>query len=211
MIVIITFNNAELLQTQIDLFRRFVDKEVSIVDNSSNFETAKKIKVIAEKNGCEYLKTFFNEGDSSRSHGLACGVAYNWFRSKTKLLTLADHDIFPFKPYTFNKEFISGVPQIRGHYVYVWAGLVTVPTWIDASFMPCSVKGTNLDTGGELYKFETVHLKETYETTNGYTYSIIDDAFMHFSNLSNWRQEGNHGERIGNLMTVLNNKVNEGN
>lgn len=208
-ICIITFNKPELLGTQIKHLKEYINADLKVFDNSSNFEASKVIKEISEGEGVEYIRTGFREGDSSRSHGLACNVAYDWCKDY-EITVLLDHDIFPFKHYTFKTEGLQGIAQVRDKFVYLWPGMLAIRNehFTDLSFMPCTYENINLDTGGELahLKKHFEYVQEGYDETEGERYAVIDDAFMHFQNGSNWLNVDNYDERISKLMQELKKK-----
>lgn len=211
-IAIITFNKPELLGTQIKLFRRFVNADLIVFDNSTNYEASTIIKEICDSESVPFVKLIINEGDSSRSHGLALGFAYKFCRDY-EIIVLCDHDIFPFKPFDFSfVTTFGGVHQVRGEFIYVWAGLLIIKNKNqELDFMPQNINGVGLDTGGGLWDKmkDAIFLQEKREDINGREYSVIGDCLMHFSNASAWRQEENHAEIISLLMNRLNEKVNE--
>lgn len=211
-IAIITFNKPELLGTQIKLFRRFVNADLIVFDNSSNFEASKIIKEICDSESVPFVKLIINEGDSSRSHGLALGFAYKFCRDY-EIIVLCDHDIFPFKPFDFSfVTTFGGVHQVRGEFIYVWAGLLIIKNKNqELDFMPQNINGVGLDTGGGLWDKmkDAIFLQEKVEPESGLDYSIIGDALFHFRNGSNWRGEENHEQQISLLMKKLNEKVDE--
>ncbi len=214
-IVITVFNITNLLELQVELWRKYLDCEIKVVDNSTNLQISLEVKGICENIGVEFVKSAIYEGDSSRSHGFACNLGYTFY-GNCDLIGLVDHDIFPFKPIdlSYMTEFqMAGIQQLRKTFIYLWPGLIFIDPIIgDVDFMPDKINGTHLDTGagtwhhisaGKPVKF----LDELDVEFEGGNYSIVDDTFMHFRNASNWKEEEGHGDRMGNLITVLNEKT----
>lgn len=209
-IIIITFNVSKFLQKQITLYQKFVCKEIKVVDNSSDITKAKEIKAICEQNKVEFIKTIFHEADSSRSHGLALNAAFKYF-SDYERIVLSDHDIFPFKPFGMDYD-LAGVPQVRAHYNYLWAGFVMInpSKYPYTNFMPFETDlGVRLDTGGHLWNVfdQAKQFSETYEDYEHGNYSIIEDSFMHFRNLSNWSNDTDYVLKVNKMSEILEKKI----
>lgn len=227
--IIILFNTSRFITEQIRLLQKHVTNEIKVVDNSSDYEVAQKVKEICAENKVEYLKTYCDESDFSKSHSYACTIAINMFRDTDESLLVLDHDIFPVKEFEKPGEeiILAGIPQDRKStkeildennqrylFTYLWPGLLYINTkaltGIEIDVKPCIVMDTFLDTGGGLYKLilgnkeRVKHYNERYQYfDNEDNYSLIDDAWMHFRNGSNWKKEGNHEQRIEKLMSIL--------
>lgn len=222
---IITFNTDRFFEKQVELFRKNVEGDLCLIDNSSDYNIARNLRKQAEKNKIQYVKTSVNEADFSRSHAYACTVAYQLAEGYDTLL-LADHDIFPTNPFkleNYQDKLLSGVQQIRkqnsmlgnkdAYYEYMQPVLLLINlkalSKVEVDFNPCELLGTYLDTGGSLYKIvmgnkERCHFfSERHEDKDGFQYSVIERDWIHFLKGSNWKNEANHEERITSLMELV--------
>lgn len=211
---IITFNTSAYLVRQFQSFDKYIGGHIIVVDNSSNPSAAKEIQELTEKHGKQYLRLHNQEGDASRSHALALNEAY-WLLNLHDILILCDHDIFPINqfdvPAFMEGIKLSGVPQIRGEYTYLWAGLVIVNNKLADKQKIRFDTQLGLDTGGRLHYYLKT-LKETdvkmldefqKRTEEGYDYSMISDKFLHLSNGSNWKKDENHEQRVNSIFNAV--------
>lgn len=223
--IIIVFNTDRFLTEQIRLLQKHVTEKIAVVDNSSDYEIAGKLKALCEENKIEYLKTFCDESDFSKSHAYACTIAINFFREKDSEILLLDHDIFPIAPFEKPSEeiILAGIPQLRKSpamvgterilFTYLWPGLLYINTLalegVEINVKPCVVADTFLDTGGGLYKLivgnpeRVKYFNEQHQETEHGIYSLIDGKWMHLINGSGWKSEPNHEERVNKFMSVL--------
>jgi hypothetical protein len=180
LLISISFEDADLIDWQSRLVRRYVPSaEYVVVDNSRSAAGAKAIRTVCEKQGCGYLLTPENpwDGAPSRSHGLALNWAMdNVVRSRRpKAFGFIDTDIFPIAPTNpfdpLNRQDFFGVVRHSGPRWYLWAGFC---------FFNCSLAETlpldfsqawflGLDTGGAnwnvLYKRYALSTLEQMETS----------------------------------------------
>lgn len=215
-IVSILFNTARFLPKQFSQYKKFVDGEFIVVDNSNDFVASNEIFKYAKANGLTYLQPLIQEGDFSRSHGKACNWAFWKLHEIFDLLLFTDHDLFPIRPLELNfmlDKVIAGVPQTKNGEIYLWAGLVAINTrLVDKSaldFMPLS----GMDTGGELNKVFKQLPKDKYHLfaerpQADYSDIYFDDqvqepTFIHFRNGSNWANETQYEQRIEKLMQKI--------
>lgn len=159
--VIIIFNTDRFLTEQIRLLQKHVTDKIAVVDNSTDYAIADKLKTICEENKVEYLKIFCDESDFSKSHAYACTIAINFYREKDEQILLLDHDIFPVKPFEKPSEetILAGIPQIRKSaknitnekgerylFTYLWPGLLYINcnllTDYPIDVKPCIVQET---------------------------------------------------------------------
>lgn len=218
-VVIVTFNTPSLIVPQLELLEKFCKDDFSIlvVDNSSDLEAAKAIEYHSRNH--HYWKINTHEKDSSRSHAMACNMAYEALRQRFDYLLFLDHDNYPIKPFSVvemlqNKP-IGGLGQQKSK-TYFWPGFFMVKT-SDFKELDFSV-ADGLDTGGMLWKSiekvgaencvffgerheQNSELQEGKSTYN--FYSIIVDSFLHFVNGSNWAKSDNNEERINSLLNIL--------
>lgn len=223
--IIIVFNTSRFLTEQIRLLQKHVTDKIAVVDNSTNYDVASELKKLCEENKVDYLKTFCDESDFSKSHAYACTTAIGMYRDKDTELLMLDHDIFPIAPFEKPSEeiILGGIPQYRKSpkdvgverilFTYLWPGLLYINTaalvGIEINVKPCIVADTFLDTGGGLYKLilgnpdRVKYFHEQHQETEHGIYSLIDGKWMHFINGSNWKTDPKHDERINHLMSIL--------
>jgi hypothetical protein len=131
LLISISFEDAQLIDWQSRLVRRYVPSaEYIVVDNSTSEKGARAIKTICEEQGCSYLLTPRNpwRGFPSRSHSLALNWALdNVVRPKTpRAFGFIDTDIFPlertnpFEP--LERQDFFGVVRNAGQRWFLWAG-----------------------------------------------------------------------------------------
>lgn len=231
--IIILFNTDKFITEQIRLLQKYVTDKIAVVDNSSDYAIAEKVKEICYENKVEYLKTFCDETDFSKSHAYACTIAINLFRNMDESILLLDHDIFPLREFDKPAEeiILAGIAQIRTSakhitddsgkryiFTYLWPGLLYINTRAlvlnEINVKPCIVMETFLDTGGGLYSLTAGNpdrIRYYNEQHQEFTlndkkdiYSIIENgAWMHFQRGSNWANSEYHEERISYLMSIL--------
>lgn len=223
---IIVFNTDRYFERQYDLFKKNVEGDIILIDNSTDYFISRNLRQLTKKLGCDYIKTAVNEADFSRSHAYACTVAYNLSDGYDTLL-LADHDIFPTKPFPihlYNENILCGVQQMRPtnsifgaenkvYLEYMQPVLLLLNKKelqnVEVDFYPCIVRETFLDTGGGLYKIvmgnkDRCHFfSEKHEEKDGYMYSVIERDWIHFINGSNWKKDEEHEKRVQTLLTLL--------
>lgn len=226
--VIIVFNTDRFLSEQIRLLKKYVTEKVAVVDNSTDYAIAGRLKEICAEYRVEYQKVFCEETDFSKSHAYACTIAINFYRDADEELLLLDHDIFPIKPFEKPSPeiILAGIPQLRKSaigitdnngdrylFTYLWPGLLYLNTkalkGYEIDVKPCIVMDTFLDTGGGLYKLiagqphRVKEYNEQHQETEHGIYSLIEGSWMHFINGGNWKKDPNHNERIDKLMSIL--------
>lgn len=220
-IVIITYNQPELLVKQLELLQRFCKDEhdVVIVDNSTKPQAIIDIRYHARK--CKHvIRAKAATADASESHAFAANLSVTKYADQYDYLFWLDHDCFPFKPFsvveTLGSKTLAGLAQAK-HETYFWPGCFMVKT--------SEVKGidfspsTGLDTGGNTYKlikeqgldncefFSEIHEQNPYFNKTRYNfYSVIADTFLHFIAGSDWANVGHNEERINSLFNVLQDK-----
>lgn len=214
-VCITVFNISNLLELQVELWRKYLDCEIVVLDNSTDLGVSKEVRALCKHLNVDFVKTGVCEADSSRSHGWACNVAYAMY-GDCDILVLVDHDIFPYKPVDmgfFDGQIMAGIQQIRKQYIYLWPGLIFIrPEIGDIDFMPTKIHGTHIDTGAGTWQYinngvPVKYLSEVHQEHDGGIYAVIEDCFMHFINGSNWKQEDNHNGRIDGLINILKAKL----
>ena len=219
-IIIVTFNAPNLLVRQLEYLRRFCkdDYQVIIVDNSSDKAAAAAIKYHAGNS--IYLRSGAKSFGGSESHAFAASLGYTKFKDSYDYLFFADHDLFPFKPFSvveiLNGKLMAGLGQEKSK-TYFWPGCFM----FNAKQVKDLDLGTapGLDTGGGTWKAIEEHgldncvfLSESYEQNPYFNkskydfYSVIGEVFMHFVAASNWNKQNDHEERINSLFNVLEEK-----
>lgn len=225
-IIIITYNQANLLRLQVECIHKYCkdDHDIIVVDNSTDQSSIDNIFYHANDLGCQYLKTNASSKNGSGSHAFAANIAFEKFGKNYQYVAYLDHDLFPVKPFSginvLNDKLMAGIGQLKNGKTYFWPGCLFFQNIIDSTknvidFSPNSEFG--LDTGGNLYKiYESnsssyfVHFNEAYFENHGFTkskqnfYSMINnEMFMHFICGSNWKGETDHEERINSLINIL--------
>ena len=160
-LIVVAFNNPQLIAYQLDKIRRFVtgaDYNYLVCDNSSDSKKSAEIFRFCRDNDVSYFRIpRFVYEDPSRSHGYALNWIYRYVISKRKNdFMLLDHDIFPVKPvdlsvYAKNYK-LSGVVSHRNDLWYMWPGLsyynYKYLSLYQIDFLPKKANKVNLDTGG---------------------------------------------------------------
>lgn len=220
-IIIITFNQPELLVKQLELLRRFCKDEHDciIIDNSTNPQAIIDIRYHARK--CKHvIRAKAATIDASQSHSFAANLSVAKYADQYDYLFWLDHDAMPFKPFSvieiLGEKTLAGLAQAK-HKTYFWPGCFMAKTSVvkDIDFSP----SPGLDTGGNTYKlikeqgldncefFSEVHEENPFFNKTRYNfYSVINETFLHFIAGSNWSAQEHHQERLNSLFNVLQNK-----
>ena len=219
-IIIITYNQADLLPRQLDCLQRFCQDEykVIIIDNSTHLEQRQAVKYHARN--CTYIRCKAHSNNGSESHAFAANLSHTKFKDDFDFLFWLDHDCFPFAPFsverTLDGKVAAGLLQVKEQ-TYFWPGCFMVDAKkvndVDFSVAP------GLDTGGMTHKiidtfgidncvqFSEVHEENPYFNKTRYNfYSVINETFMHYINGSDWAMTGHNEERLNSLHNVLKNK-----
>jgi len=180
LLISIGFEDAELIDWQSRLVRRYVPSaEYVVVDNSTSEKGAQAIRIICEKNGCDYFLTPANPWCAfpSRSHG----AAINWALDnvvrlrKPRAFGFIDTDIFPLEltnPFApLDRQDFFGVVRHAAARWYLWAGFCffhfSLAEKLPLNFSQAWFLG--LDTGGAnwnvLYKHYVLSSLEKVETS----------------------------------------------
>lgn len=206
-IITVTFNVAYFIQRQIDSFGKYTKGELIVVDNSDNLDASNNVRQICKGNGVKFIKTLFNEKDSSKSHGYACNCGLAYFKEDYDVLFFVDHDLFPVKEVDLEALIegykVVGVPQFKDGNVYFWPGCVMMRTDLDVDFMP----RPGLDTGAGFVDIVNSTPQEEIgfmDEVNTEEFSrIYDGSFIHFRNGSNWKKDPKHDLRVSKLIQLL--------
>jgi glycosyltransferase involved in cell wall biosynthesis len=219
-IIIITYNQPDLLHRQLDCLQRFCKDEykVIVVDNSTDVEARTAIKYHARKE--TYIRSKASGTNGSESHAFAANLSFAKYKDDFDYLFWLDHDCFPVAPFSvaeiLKDKLAAGLLQAK-HKTYFWPGcfMVDASKKMEIDF---SVS-LGLDTGGGTYKllegnseesfvfFSEVYEQNPYFHKSQYNfYSVIDDKFMHFIAASNWSNANDHQERLNSLYNILQNK-----
>lgn len=225
-IIVVTYNAAKLLRTQVDLIRRFCKDDsydIIIVDNSTEEEQIKAILYYNEALGCKYLKTHASSKNGSDSHAFAANLAYSTYRDLYSKFFFLDHDAFPLKTFSVNEilngRVMVGVGQNKDGIEYFWPGCVMFDNEkIDRTLVDFSTNhDLKLDTGGQLYKViekygktETGFLNEMHCQNPNFNksmynfYVLINDGmFLHMVNGSGWNPAEANEERLNSLLNLV--------
>lgn len=231
-IIIVAFNNADLIIKQAQCISKFYKSEydIFIIDNSTIPESIAAVRYHAHNSGCCYIKHDNNSASPSISHANACNFGCNGVnKNMYRYILLLDHDNFMVKPMHVSEvlgdKIMAGMLQTRNGINYFWPGCLMWDlskigsTAIDFSTDP--VKG--LDTGGAIHKLildngglqnfvclNEVHVKNKLFCKSFYDFysSINEGMFMHFLNASNWANAEANQERLNTLYMILDGKIN---
>jgi len=180
LLISIGFEDAELIDWQSRLVKRYVPSaDYVVVDNSTSEEGAQAIKKICERNGCDYLLTPANpwRGLPSRSHGAAINWALdNVVRPRRpRGFGFIDTDMFPLEPTNpfapLDRQDFFGVVRHCATRWYLWAGFCffrfSLTEKLPLNFSQAWFLG--LDTGGAnwnvLYRHYALSSLEQMETS----------------------------------------------
>lgn len=188
-IICITYNNPALLPLQWKLIKKNIEDPYHflVADNSSDPKSRDAIAEFCLKNKILYIPLPPNPfKNSSQSHA----VALNWLVKNYILLRkpayfgFIDHDIFPIEAFSpaayLSKQGVYGLYQERPPYWYLWAGFCFFNyKGFDISlfdFMPGTVNGVNLDTGGKNWDAVYAKLDKTKINFPTQTYENLRDG-----------------------------------
>lgn len=229
-IVVITYNNADFIRRQAELFKKFCkdEYELVVIDNSTKQEAIDAIKYVAtDINKFRYIKTKASSINGSDSHAFAANLSYQMIKNDYDYLFYVDHDLFPTKEFSvidiLGDKLFAGIGQGKEK-LYLWPGCLMIRNILffkenNIDFSPNIPLG--LDTGGNVYKMidmfgkdSVVHFNEMYEQNPQFTkgmyqhYSVINEGmFIHFINGSGWNPSPDNQERINSLFNILESKT----
>jgi hypothetical protein len=161
-LISVTYNNAELVKHQFSLLKKHFKGNFNflIADNSSDSNIRKEISDYCKRTNISYVSLPLNPYKTgSQSHA----AALNWvlknyiLERKPAYFGFIDHDIFPIEPFSIEeilkKQPVYGLLQQREQLWYLWAGFCFFNfnsfDCAQMDFMPGTVNGINLDTGGK--------------------------------------------------------------
>lgn len=228
-IIIITYNNAQLICKQVELIRRFCkdDFDIVIIENSNVQDITDAIKYYNDtKLNCIYYKTLSTENNSSNGHTFAANFAYDKLKNNYDYFAFLDFDLFPLKDFSIKEilkdKVMAGLAQCKSK-KYFWPGCLFFDnTKIDHDLIDFSInRELELDTGGNFYKviekygeeacvfFDEAYEQNPYFNKSMYNfYAMINNKlFMHFINGSNWANALDNQDRINSLLNILDQKT----
>jgi len=218
LVLTVAFNKPNLIKQQYKLLKKYVqdDFEYVVIDNSTVSDASNTIQIFCKKNKIVYYRLLNNPAPEhpSQSHGYALNWSVkNLLNNKVKNLAYLDHDIFPYKKYSFSsaiaKQPFYGVRQTKNKAWYLWPGFCIFN--LDKveikkiNFLPMP----GLDTGGsmwpDIYKKHNLRKLKFAKVENNFIgkgknkqkngYQIVDNAWVHLINGSNWAKVGNMSEK----------------
>lgn len=219
--VVVLFNTTRFLQKQYELFQKNIWGQFIVIDNSTDSEVQFQAFEFCRQRNIRYIPTRLTECDFSKSHGLACNLAYYHLHKEYEILGFYDHDIFPVQSIDIeslmNKKVIAGVIQERKGIKYMWPGLTIINNqFVDANavdFMPSTINGAGVDTGGEIYRIFSQLPESAYHLFAERPFDRLtkiyldlqepEPCFLHLRNGSNWQNEENIEQRIDEFMSLL--------
>lgn len=209
------FNRTDLLQKQIDCFKKFFigEYELNVVCDYRDEEYVEIFKTICIDNG---IKFYPHKSESTQNPSAYHGASVTWAYKEVMLkecindyVLIVDHDMFlidDFNLFDYMKGYdVSGCHQRRGDVQYIWPGLTILDMDkvkdIEFDFHPCIIDGQMLDTGGGTYalvkevKFKPYNIEypesfgsiELSVVDDGYGFELhLDQSFLHFRNACSW-------------------------
>lgn len=236
-IVVIAFNNLELLEYQYKFIKKNLNDKYSyiIADNSTNKAAREQIEKFCYKNNISYFSmpfNFLNFIGGSYSHAACINYVCHKILPKrqSKYYAFIDHDLFPIAKYSIIEHLktqpVYGVLRDREVAWYIWAGMAFfsasefAPKTMD--FMPIKVNGVYLDTGGGNWKYlKNFNLSETcfpnvelIAIRDGDDYHLdkvqyIDNScWLHTINGSCWNHDAG-GDKMHIIEILLNEYLNQ--
>lgn len=252
---IYTYNNIDVMVTQLQQLKKFTDIDVSslvYVDNSTNDEIAEQIAIQSNIAGASYIRIpHFKELEGENIYHHPKAIELSWYLLfndlNNKWFIMLDHDIFPIVKYSFKRVLVNmanseldfyglyglqdfDLKSSEQYYHYPWPGFGfwnaeilrtgTVgkrlhknrfETWKDYGchfafdylcFFDENRGWSELDTGGtmtllgnfiagltaSMCKLECRKVKDDY-------IEVIDEAFLHLRDTSDWSGEGRLKEK----------------
>lgn len=209
------FNRPDLLQKQIDCFKKFFvgKQQINVVCDYRDNQYLHQFEKICKDNS---VKFYPHKSESNLSpsayHGASVTWAYNEIMLKEHsedYALLVDHDMFLIDEFDLAEHLgdhaVSGCLQEREDVKYVWPGLTILDLFkvkdVQFDFLPCLGDGQMLDTGGGTYallkevsfKPSYVEYPETFSAIDlatvdeGYGFELhLDQTFLHFRNACSW-------------------------
>lgn len=218
-IFIFAFNRPDFLKKQIECFQKNLknDYTLNVVCDYRDETYLNEFDIICSKKNTNFYKHKSLVGNYSSSY--YHGSCLNWTYKNIVLnnclndyVVFIDHDMFLLEDFDLlnymNDCDFSGLLQIRGNVEYVWPGLLVLNmktiSKFNFDFLPQSINGNMLDTGGGTYKlfekfkfksydvvypdsFEDIDLKDI-ESDYGFELHL-QEKFLHFRNASFWNSE----------------------
>ena len=228
-IIIITYNQSQLIKKQVELIRRFCKDaaDIIIVDNSTDTDVIAAIQYYNNTSlNCKYYKTYATSKNGSDSHSFAANVSYFKFKDDYRYLFFIDHDNFPTRDFSIKEilkdKVMAGLGQQPKDTMYMWAGCVMFDLFgIEPELIDFSTNhDLQIDTGGMLYKiidkygekcvfFNEIHVQNPNFNKSFYNFfaEINNGMFMHFINGSGWNSSEGNEERINSLLNILEEKI----
>ena len=162
-VVTIAFNNARVIELHNRYVKKYLTGNVThiVVDNSTNMDESAKIRQICESEGTAYVRLHTNRMgifSGSYNHATAVNWIYRHILKPRKAYGFGfiDHDIFPVRTMDFNAILHNhpfyGAKRERDGKWYLSAIIsfyrMEAVRNLQFDFMPVTVDGTYLDSGG---------------------------------------------------------------
>ena len=224
-IVVITYNNPDLLDKQIVCLQEFCkdNYELVVIDNSTEQAAIDAVAYKCKINGLRMIKTSASSKNGSDSHSFAANLSYQKLKNDFSHFLYLDHDCFMVKDFSVMEflkgKVMAGLGQEKSGITYFWPGCVM---WDNDIVLQCENQidfspGYGCDTGGMLHMImreikeeNLIHFDEQHMQNPGFTKSFYNffcmlnkGTFMHFVNGSGWNKENAHEERINSLFNIL--------
>lgn len=218
------FNRPDLFKKQVEFFKKYFvgEYQLNAVCDYRDDKYLNQFKELCEEEGVSFYSHKSQDNLSpSFYHGLSVTWAYENVMIKKCLndyVLLVDHDMFLIDEFNLEEYMegfdLSGCSQSRGNINYVWPGLtilnISKVKNISFNFLPCTIDGEQLDTGGGTYfllkelafKPSQVEYPDTFnginllENDEGYGFELhLDQKFLHFRNACSWHNNYNTSKK----------------
>jgi hypothetical protein len=219
-IFIFTFNRPDFLETQVECLRKNIKNnnyEINVICNYRTPDYLDQFKLICKNNNLNFYEHNSPEGNYTPSY--YHGECLNWTYQNIILtkhledcVLMLDHDMFLLEEFDIleylNYYDFSGLLQSRSNVNYVWPGLLFLNmeslNRFELNFLPITINGITLDSGGGTYKlfdnfkfkpyevvypdlFEDVDLKNI-ESDYGFELHL-EEKFLHYRNACFWNNQ----------------------
>lgn len=175
---VIAFNNAKLIEYQIDFARQFLAPDYThiVIDNSNKREESEKLRALCVAKNVTYAKVFRPKkirGLYSASHAMALNWTYeNFIKKRARNFGTIDHDLIPISKfdaaeYVRTRSLYGPTRKSPSWLYFLWAGF--------AFFNWEFVAGKNLDFG-RLSNFWGKHIADSGSANWNVIYKNYDLA-----------------------------------
>lgn len=236
-IVVIAFNNFEVIKYQYYLMKKYFkdDYSYTIMDNSTKEDISNKILDFCNLNKIPYakLKKVKLKNKPSESHAIALNFVYkNYLKPRNaNYIGFLDHDIFPTANYyvkdILDEQLLFGKLQDYAEIKYLWPGFTFLNKKIIKKIDFMTYWKFNGDTGASNYKLiykKILESNKELKFANFYKvnllggddlqndlYTIIDKTWIHLINAGQWKKTKDFNLKQEKIFKMLDSKLQEKN